>query len=148
MKSWRRLNLDESGLIERESNGAVTYPSPYDVPRALRAFAEGRTLVIEFQYIGNETPRRTVPDRRGGWDMKLILGKNSGRLYRVEVDADLKHEPSSSVPRLLDAIAQAISDLGGRERPGARSDDNPKLARQSVESKRRDLMESLAVAGG
>jgi hypothetical protein len=60
--------------------------SPYDVPDGMRAYYQDslRRLVIEFRYLGLEPYRRVnkLPY------VTLRIGKNSERLYGVEVDVD------------------------------------------------------------
>ena len=61
--------------------------SPYDIPEAVRAFKDGQRLIVEFKYATEETYRSV---HKG--NITLKVGRNSGRLYRIEVDVKGKAE--------------------------------------------------------
>jgi hypothetical protein len=58
--------------------------SPHDIPSDIRGFYEEsiERFVIEFKYIADE-PLQSITDKPL---VKVIVGKNSGRLFRIEVD--------------------------------------------------------------
>jgi hypothetical protein len=99
------------------------FMSPYDVPRHVRGrFDEnlGR-FVIEFDYLDTEPCRRQTLEEH----VSVSVGKNSGRLYRIEVDTkamnagrvalrvklkDLKLEPRGPEgKRNFDAVKRTLT---------------------------------------
>lgn len=58
--------------------------SPYDIPEAMRSSydREKRRLTIEFRYMSEESTRR---EQHGPY-LSLGVGKNSGRIYTIEID--------------------------------------------------------------
>jgi len=60
--------------------------SPYDIPEAFRGFYDRRLerFVIEFKYLAEEPTRRETPHKH----VALRAGKNSGRIYGVEIDVE------------------------------------------------------------
>jgi len=58
--------------------------SPYDVPEAVRGFIrkDHKVFLIEFKYISQED---TI-ERPQSEHVKLRVGRNSGRLYAIELD--------------------------------------------------------------
>src|SRR6266853_4092407 len=58
--------------------------SPYDVPEGVRGFVskDHKAFLIEFKYISQED---TI-DRPQSESVKLRVGRNSGRLYAIELD--------------------------------------------------------------
>lgn len=94
MSEW--IRVDPSALNrpkqEKVDGAKVTVmASPYDVPDAYRSFYdEGlKRHVIEFRYLSEEPQER---ENRGQY-VTLRVGKNSGRIYGVEVDLEKLHSP-------------------------------------------------------
>src|SRR5712692_7577708 len=58
--------------------------SPYDVPEAIRGqyIREKRCFVIEFKYISTEA----TYEKPKMENVKVRVGRNSGRLYAIELD--------------------------------------------------------------
>jgi hypothetical protein len=97
--------------------------SPYDVPRQVRGNYDKdlEHFVIEFDYLDSEPLKERRVDRY----VSLQVGKNSGRLYRIEVDtvalnagqiqlrvslSDLNLEPGRpEQKRNYDAVKQTLS---------------------------------------
>lgn len=89
-QAW--IEVDPEGLAEvtdkRGSNGIriMFMPSPYDLPEAFRGFYDSAIdrFAIEFKYLGQE---RTENELHGE-HVTLRLGKNSGRVYGIEIDVN------------------------------------------------------------
>jgi hypothetical protein len=94
MSSWQKLeskvlNEIQRDQLESKKDDGVTVElavSPYDLPIAVRgAFDKPkRRFVIEFKYIDQEDWSLQRSDEF----IDLRIGKNSGRLYGIEIDAD------------------------------------------------------------
>src|ERR1035438_7110729 len=86
-KQWITVRESESLPLEKRSLEGVRVDvlvSPYDVPEGVRgALREGgKQFVIEFKYISDED---TVEKQQDD-NVKLRVGRNSGRLYALELD--------------------------------------------------------------
>jgi hypothetical protein len=87
MAKWLQVNLDTTAAERRGWIRGVNVEllvSPYDIPEAVRGwFDETRKLfVIDFKYMADE-PRET---KRHDRYTTLVVGKNSCRLYGMELD--------------------------------------------------------------
>ena len=62
----------------------MCWVSPYDVPEAVRGYYcnNKKCFVIEFKYISPED----IVERKQSSRVTLRIGKNSGRLYAIELD--------------------------------------------------------------
>lgn len=143
MTEWLQLDGKRlNPLQEREIRGVKidVYLSPYDVPEAVRGFYDESIprFVIEFKYLGEESTRLQRHKH-----LELRVGKNSGRLYRIDVDVQsLKAEAVSlnmHIPELLskaiDSLAPAASD---------QRQDNYDLAKRVISERKEDLFRELA----
>jgi|GEM_PF-6764031 len=86
-REWTAVDPARFAEFKRENLAGVDVTlavSPYDVPDGIRAYYQDslRRLVIEFRYLGLEPYRRV----RNADYVALRIGKNSERLYGVEVD--------------------------------------------------------------
>jgi hypothetical protein len=91
-------------------------PSPYDVPEAVRSVYDEskRRFSIEFQYIGEEPLKSSDVDR----GVRCLLGKNSGRLYGIDVYLDkaaLEDNSAASILKVIVPSIDALASGGGRE---------------------------------
>lgn len=143
MTEWLQLDGKRlNPLQKREIRGVKidVYLSPYDVPEAVRGFYDEsiKRFVIEFKYLGEESKRL-----QRNKHLELRVGKNSGRLYRIDVDVEsLKAEAVSlnmHIPELLsktiDRLEPATSDL---------RQDNYDLAKRVISERKEDLFRELA----
>lgn len=89
MKNWVRVRPDTKKAKQLKTIRGVQIEvqvSPYDIPEAVRGeySKELSKFVIEFKYIGEEPF-----DLKGHQQhVALRIGKNSGRLYGIEIDVD------------------------------------------------------------
>jgi hypothetical protein len=87
MSNWiplKRRFLRRCSETVLPHNARGPHASPYDVPEAVRAFqspTDNSVLVIEFMYATQEPLEKEA----SGETVTLGIGKNSGRLYRIEV---------------------------------------------------------------
>lgn len=83
--------------------------SPYDVPEAVRGFFtdSGKSFVIEFKYLDDEPKEERPADH----EVTLHIGKNSGRLYKIQVNVEALEPDVSSVGlelRVIDVAENAL----------------------------------------
>ncbi|MFY9907102.1 MAG: hypothetical protein WBX02_10625 [Terriglobales bacterium] len=86
------------------------FPSPHDVPELFRTYVDDRMKrwVIEFKYI-NEEP--AAPWQANG-EMRFWLGRNSRRIYRIEVAPEfLDSKDPSARARFLEQFTTALTKL-------------------------------------
>jgi hypothetical protein len=87
--NWERIKstvLHRLSDVGRTDKTSIASISPYDIPEAFRVSPDPvnhSILVIEFKYTTEEPlePGRRVEG------ITLRVGKNSGRLYKIEIDA-------------------------------------------------------------
>ena len=143
MTEWLQLDGKQlNPLQKREIRGVKidVYLSPYDVPEAVRGFYDESVarFVIEFKYLGEESTRLKRHKH-----LELRVGKNSGRLYRIDVDVEsLKAEAVSLNMHIPELVSEAIDSLA----PAApdRGRDNYDLAKQVISERKEDLFRELA----
>ena len=87
MAEWLHLDLDTEAAKRHELIRGVEVElsvSPYDIPEAVRGyFSEVKDrFVVEFKYMAYEPTETKSEDRY----TSLVLGKNSRRLYAIELD--------------------------------------------------------------
>jgi len=88
MNKWLALDPIQLQRSQEEFLGGVTvevYLSPYDIPEAIGRHddQDKNKCIIEFRYIDKDeslTPR--VHDN----NITLVVGKRSGRIYRIEIE--------------------------------------------------------------
>src|SRR2546423_970944 len=90
-EGWIQLaDLFKTEEPSQENVGGATVRllmSPYEVPEAARGWLDRSKdrFVLEFKYLTEEPTEKKAGDDPS---VQLILGKNSGRLYRCEVAMD------------------------------------------------------------
>src|SRR5437870_9940540 len=89
MSEWVKLDTTQLNPETHENIRGVDITvvmSTYDVPEAVRGnYDESlKRFVIEFRYIGDEP----YTCREQADNIALRIGKNSGRLYGIEVNVD------------------------------------------------------------
>jgi len=112
---WTWLPLDASKLEKHERTEidgveVNVFMSPYDVPEAVRGrydVAVGR-LLIEFKYFDEEKP---VVDEPHGDHIVLRVGKNSGRLLGIQLDADALKAKQVGLRVFVEQVRKAINEL-------------------------------------
>lgn len=128
MRDWLPIDTRDIKTDERRSVGAVqfnVFVAPDDVPERVRGYFDphvGR-FVIEFGFLGLAREPMSKDERDA--HVRLVIGRNSRRLYRIEVDvASLKAErvaltvmSPAAMPnqelrqRVEDGVRQAINRL-------------------------------------
>jgi hypothetical protein len=139
MSDWLYLGLNAMDFASKKSEAGVSVsnsPSPYDVPEAARLnFDEPRKhLFIEFQYIGSEPVKKIVEDS----GISFRLGKNSGRLYGIEVELEKINNTEITVDGITGRIAQTIGGLAASCNQPART-NNYIMVQQAVTSEKASL---------
>lgn len=89
MTPWLRIRPGEYATVQHRTEGTNTYSavtSPFDIPRAVRAFVvkASQILVLEFQYLVEERLEPKEVEHEG-CKMTLWRGVNSKRLRRIEI---------------------------------------------------------------
>jgi len=89
MAEWLQIDLDTEAAERHERIQGVSVAllvSPYDIPAAVRGFFDEskRRFIVEFKYMGEEPTEMSRQDHYAN----LIVGKNSRRLYGMELDVE------------------------------------------------------------
>lgn len=138
MGEWIRVDPDEFDLRRKRRFNNVeinVLVSPYDVPERVRGAFDNslNRFVIEFQYMGDEPWRCEAPDPH----MTLRVGRNSNRLYGIEVDVHGLRAKSVtlnlSVPDLVNNALESQSRRSDVPR------ENYDLARQLISRRGAEL---------
>lgn len=132
-KKWYQVNPDADKLTQRlqieDSKATVEFSvSPYDIPASVCSYYDevGDQVVINFKYI-SDSNEPTAPQQHDNL-ITWMLGKNSGRLYGIKVNA---RECVFEAIRLKDTINKALEHL--IEHPHHKDrQDNYRLARESL----------------
>jgi hypothetical protein len=133
MSDWVNINIDTEGIREeRELEDGVKVivsPSPYDVPGAVKAeFDQSKGhLRILFRYIGTEPVKRQT----GQSGVLFGMGKNSGRLYEIDVKIDEAEIKGLTANELTARISQVIDHVPKVSTYGERK-ENYRLAKQAL----------------
>ena len=145
MTDWVPLNAKTLALPKQRKIRGVDITlvmSPYDIPEAVRGDynRESQKFVIEFRYMSDEPWERY----RYNKDIVLRIGRNSRRLYGIEVDI---HALAAQMINLRMNVAKAVTDAIDRlahqsERLQRR--ENYEVAKDAIEEKQKEIFESLA----
>ncbi|MBM4054124.1 MAG: hypothetical protein FJ264_05520 [Planctomycetes bacterium] len=87
--------------------------SSYDIPEAVRGFysEEKDRFIIEFKYIGNEPAKPQLQDDY----VTFMVGKNSGRLYGIEIDVKTlgveEVELRMQISKIKDEVRKTLDNL-------------------------------------
>jgi hypothetical protein len=133
MTDWLDLDLDtETSERSQEIRGVKVelLVSPYDIPEAIRGYfhKSKERFVIEFKYIGYEPTTPKVEDRY----TTLLVGKNSGRLYGIELDLNaLGVESVEMRMRVAKEVHEAIDHLVNQPANPVRS-ENYRLVKDAI----------------
>jgi hypothetical protein len=122
------------------------YLSPYDVPEAVsRHYDEAlKRFVIEFRYPGGGEP--LTPEARDEY-VTLQVGRNSGRICRIEIDVNALQATLVGLSILAPALSQAVDKAieGLARAPTHRSrEGNYRIAKRVVTERGKELFEELA----
>jgi hypothetical protein len=147
MTDWLPLNANTLAPPKHRTIRGVDITlvmSPYDIPDAVRGEynKDSHRFIIEFRYMSDE------PWERSKYNDKVLLriGRNSGRLYGIEVDTrapfaeriDLRMNVAKTVKNAL----HEFSHQSGR--PQRR--ENFEIAKDAIEENENEIFESLAMA--
>lgn len=147
MSTWLRLNRHKMNRpLRRRIKGAevTVFLSPYDVPEAVRGGVDMSTgrFTIQFKYLGcSEDPDEPLDAEAEDGPVVLRVGRNSHRLYRIELDTESLGVDRVEI-RVLKAVDDAIDDLSKRrQRPPNRGRYD--VTRQALVERGHDLVREL-----
>ncbi|HAU36861.1 MAG TPA: hypothetical protein DCX07_04000 [Phycisphaerales bacterium] len=148
MSEWQRLDdLDMAEEIRDDKGVKIRlFLSPFDVPEAVRGYYDQKSqrFRIEFRYVSEEAERIVEYPREKY--ISLFVGKNSGRLLRIDVDVNSLKAPSVQIEMaVLEKVEDAIDELN-RLVPDVRKHGNYDLAKKVIASNKDELFEELVPA--
>ena len=138
---WVRVDPAEFDQEEtREHRGVhfTVFLSPYDLPDGVRGWKDEKgPFFIEFKYItsGERTRAQHVVEF-----VTLHLGKNSGRLYKIEVDVDARGAKSVELNAI---VAKAIDKIKNGNKQRASKYD---VAKRVLEARKDEVYKDLSTA--
>ena len=122
--------------------------SPYDLPDGVRGHRDSSSgkFVIEFRYISNDEPvnSESVDDH-----VTMYLGKNTDRLYRIDVDIEAMDVDKVNLRVVLpQEIADAFEKLDRRRRfreklKQRRHLRNHRIAAEVLEKSQQELLANV-----
>ena len=135
MNGWlkldpQRLDKPNGRNVPKEGVHIEVHMSPYDIPDAVRGEYNKYTnrFVIEFRYIGEEPWRaQTIAEH-----VVARIGKNSGRIYGLEVNVDAL-KASSVEFALLPAITEGIDRLARTSTNKSILSDRYRIAKEAIQ---------------
>src|SRR3972149_2878972 len=115
MSRWLQVNPDAEEFTKRlQTEGSKVkvefMVSSYDIPEAVRGSynKENDRFVIEFKYIGDEPTKAEPQDNY----VTFVIGKNSSRLYRIEIDVKaLRVEKVELRRKIKDEVRKTLNRL-------------------------------------
>jgi len=142
------------GIAERPLAHSVrgveinVFMSPYDVPQFVRGSMDEDLdrFIVEFRYLGEEPLRREEKDEH----IALRVGKNSGRLYGIEVNVHALRVNQVQLNVLVPAVVKKAIDDVVREsrrhpkRPQLDRRENFEAAREAIDGARQEIFADLA----
>ncbi len=148
MTDWIRLNPEqvskEARQVKRQNGVEITLTlSPYDVPDAVRGAFDSslKRFVIEFSYIAEEPWEKRVQDQF----VALRIGKNSGRIYGIEIDVVAMQASviglKMQLPKIVNKAIDKELRTDGKKRHRQK---NYEIAKSVISSERNDLFGELA----
>lgn len=146
MSNW--IKLDQSRLMQgqdvvRDGVHVQVFVSPYDIPEAVRGERDKETgrFTIEFRYLSDDNS--FLCESNDEKTVCLIVGKNSGRLCRIELDLNklgVGRVGLSIIPTVEHAVDEAINRLVIERMPKQR---NYNLAKEVISQRRQELFADL-----
>jgi len=126
-------NMYSSGV-----NGVRIYPSPYEIPDAVRGYMDSsrKKFIIELKYIGNEQTKLIDHDS----NTSLRIGVNSKRLYGLEIYFDSKQEDSSL---LKSTLKQELKDTFNQLKNRPSNTMNYEYAKSAIQSTEKMILADL-----
>ncbi|MCX5590895.1 hypothetical protein [Alcaligenes endophyticus] len=112
---WVNVRYEEANRSTAQKNAGVTVrfmTSPLDVPDMWRHVVQptssgGAEFIFEFKYLAAKEPLRSfVKD-----GVKLEVGKNSKRVYRIVIPITEAPEPGKSVEFKIQLVVDEFRDL-------------------------------------
>lgn len=144
MSEWVELDADDLNPPRTETFQGVqinVFLSPYDVPEGVRGYSEkSGWFVIEFKYIAEEPLRRERPEPH----LVLRVGKNSGRLYKIEVDVGALGAQAVALNVCVPELVSTAIDSLKRDRH--RRGENYDLAKKVISDRKEQVFKELAPA--
>lgn len=112
----------------------TVFPSPYDVPGAVRGYfsVELDRFVIEFRYLFDDEIQRFKQSEL----ITLRIGKRTKRVYGLEIDSQLVGAGNVRLELIAKAIEQTSKQAQARDRTV-----NYSIARDVLEKRKQDLFE-------
>lgn len=145
--SWLKFKAprsDESQVHLIRNKNVNVFPSPYDIPEALRTFFDTRSkhFVIEFRYIDEEPRVQSKPAN----SLFVSLGRNSHRLYRIEIDEHLIRQDSSEArTSAFSEIEKALNKLQQHPSTSGAS-ANYQILKNGILNQKTAILEGLSEA--
>jgi hypothetical protein len=144
MAKWIRLDSDQLNPPTREKIRGVEVVvllSAYDVPEAVGGDYDNelKKFVINFKYIVEDEP---VTYKKAARHVTFRVGKNSGRLYGIEIDVDKIKEKSVNLSILVPNVVEAIGKLESNPRL-VRRRGNYRLAKRVITENGLELLSAL-----
>ena len=148
-QTWIELEPSDLAPQRKTSHNAVEVVvglSPFDLPDCVRSFYDQSCdrFVIEFRYLNDEP---LVPERADDY-VTFFFGRNSDRLYKIEVDVkSLGAEQVDLKVLVPDEIADAFRKLERskrfRDTLKRRRFRNHKIAAQVLEDRKAELLSEI-----
>jgi hypothetical protein len=117
--------------------------SPYDVPEALRGeyLREKGHFRIEFKYISTEdTSEKPEPDME---NVTVRLGRNSGRLYAIELDVQALQATSVELRiKIAAELKNVLTHLIDKPLSPLRS-SNYSMAKEAIEKHEQEILQAV-----
>jgi hypothetical protein len=151
MSEWISLNPEQVSRqmrqTRREDGIEISVAlSPYEIPDAVRGVFDStlKQFVVEFRYLAQEA---WLPRRHDDY-ITLRVGKNSGRIYGIEIDVIAMKAKAVGLtmhlPKMVNrAIDKELRTVEGR----ARRETNYQLAKSAISDERDMLFGDLVGAG-
>jgi hypothetical protein len=137
---WTPLNLEELNEPQIATIRGVELSvlvSPYDVPAAVRGYYDRQLnrFVIEFRYIQEEPITEDWRDST----MAVFVGKNSGRLYRIQLDVHKLKAQQVTLQFLIQQMDRALEQLARNPQHRIRA-GNYQLAKRVISERGEQLV--------
>jgi hypothetical protein len=129
--------------VERNLHGVRVnvLVSPYDIPEAVRAFRDPQNdrFVIEFRYISTEDTK----ERDDNEHVKVRVGRNSGRLYAIEIDTKALQGNNIELRlEVKEALRNALTHLIQHPFTASR-ESNYRMAKDAVEQHQEQILQPI-----
>jgi len=152
MSEWIELDSDELNPprhADIKGVDVMVFLSPYEVPDAVRGALDQRAdrFAIDFRYLGSpDKPNEPLETEAGPGhrDITLKVGRNSQRLYRIEIDVKKLKADRVRLTMILEQVKEALHDLAARRtKPG--NCEHYDLAEKVISEKKDELLKDLVM---